>query len=207
MENKLTDQTRALISRRVEGFTHLRQDKKSLLHAAVALVVVTTDTGEGAIVLTRRASHLKAHKGQWALPGGRLDAGETPIEAALRETHEEVGLLLPESNVIGVLDDYPTRSGYLITPVVVWGGNDVEMQASPDEVASIHRISFSELQRPDSPVFIDIPESDKPVIRLLIGENQVHAPTAVFMYQFTEVCLRNRQTRVNHYEQPVFAWK
>ncbi|MBV1930085.1 MAG: CoA pyrophosphatase [Porticoccaceae bacterium] len=169
--------------------------------------MVATEEGEGAIILTRRSSKLRAHKGQWALPGGRIDEGETPVEAVLRETHEEIDLHLPPENVIGLLDDYQTRSGYLITPVVVWAGLGATMQANPDEVESIHLVSFTELNRPDSPVFLDIPESDRPVIRLLVEENFVHAPTAAVMYQFREVCLHGRHTRVDHLEQPVFAWK
>ncbi len=192
---------------RVAGFSAQNQPGDGLKHAAVGLVVVATEKGEGAIVLTRRSAKLRAHKGQWALPGGRIDKGESPVEAVLRETHEEIDLDLPPENVIGLLDDYQTRSGYLITPVVIWAGQGMTMRANPDEVESIHLVSFTELNRPDSPVFLDIPESDRPVIRLLIEENFVHAPTAAVMYQFREVCLHDRHTRVDHLEQPVFAWK
>ena len=76
------------------------------------------------MLLTRRAAGLRAHRGQWALPGGRCDEGETPVEAALRELHEELGLELGPDDVLGLLDDYPTRSGYLITPVVVWAADE-----------------------------------------------------------------------------------
>ncbi|MGV2389358.1 MAG UNVERIFIED_CONTAM: CoA pyrophosphatase [Microcystis novacekii LVE1205-3] len=102
--------------------------------AAVAVAVTQAGFGAGlphfpchaqwseapALVLTRRAATLRAHAGQWAMPGGRLDAGETPEQAALRELHEEVGLACAPADVLGRLDDYATRSGYLITPVVVW---------------------------------------------------------------------------------------
>ena len=165
------------------------------------------EAGEGAIILTRRSPRLNAHTGQWALPGGRLDEGETPIDAALREMREEIGLDIGAENVLGLLDDYPTRSGYLITPVVVWAGAGAQLDPNPDEVASIHYISFTELDRPDSPVFFDIPESDRPVIRVLVEDSFVHAPTAAVMHQFAEVCIHGRHTRVEHFEQPVFAWK
>ena len=207
LDYQLSTDLRQKVTDRVAVFPAQNQSNKGLKHAAVALVMVATETGEGAIVLTRRSSKLRAHKGQWALPGGRIDAGETPVTAVLREMHEEIDLHLPSDNVIGVLDDYQTRSGYLITPVVVWAGLDATMSANPDEVASIHLVSFTELNRPDSPVFLDIPESDRPVIRLLVEENFVHAPTAAVMYQFREVCLHGRHTRVDHFEQPVFAWK
>ena len=207
MEYQLSAELRQAMGERVESFPEASQSGDGLKHAAVALVTVATETGEAAIVLTRRSSKLRSHKGQWALPGGRLDEGETPIDAVLREMHEEIGLHLPPENVLGLLDDYQTRSGYLITPVVVWAGHDAIMQANPDEVESIHLISFTELNRPDSPVFLDIPESDRPVIRLLVEDKFVHAPTAAVMYQFREVCLHGRHTRVDHFEQPVFAWK
>src|SRR3981189_1836347 len=93
----------------------------ALKRAAVAIALTEADGGHGtAFLLTRRAASLRSHRAQWALPGGRCDAGETPVMAALRELHEEIGLELGEGDVLGLLDDYPTRSGYLITPVVVW---------------------------------------------------------------------------------------
>ncbi len=96
-----------------------------------------------ALLLTRRAAGLRSHRGQWALPGGRCDEGETPVVAALRELHEELGLELGPDDVLGLLDDYPTRSGYLITPVVVWAAKGAVITPNPDEVASVHRIALA----------------------------------------------------------------
>ena len=175
-------------------------------HAAVAVVVVDSDAGP-AVLVTRRALRMRAHAGQWALPGGRIDEGETPIDAARRELHEELGLHLPGSPVLGLLDDYPTRSGYVITPVVLWGGADPEMEPQPDEVASVHRISFRELQRPDSPRFVTIPESDRPVVQIRIGSDLIHAPTGAVLLQFRRVAIEGICERVAGYEQPVFAWR
>src|SRR4029450_10505388 len=95
-----------------------------LKHAAVAITLVETEDGSGetALILTGRVAGLRSHGGQWALPGGRIDAGETPAHGALRELAEEIGLALTPDDILGTLDDYPTRSGYLITPLVVWGG-------------------------------------------------------------------------------------
>lgn len=164
-------------------------------------------SGGAAFVLCRRASRLSSHSAQWALPGGRVDPGETIVEAALRETHEEVGVTLPESSVLGLLDDYPTRSGYVITPVVLWGGADPAMSPQPDEVASVHRVSFRELCRPDSPRFVRIPESDRPVVQVPVGGDLIHAPTGAVLLQFRRVAIEGTTERVAGYEQPVFAWR
>jgi len=201
------DALRARIAANLDAFARLEHDDDDLKRAAVALTVVEGKKGEGAFVLTRRSSRLKRHKGQWALPGGRIDPGETVIEAALRELHEEVCLDLKADAVLGLLDDYPTRSGYLITPVVVWAGPHADMKANPDEVETIHRIVFGDLFRPGSPEFVSIPESDRPVIRMPIAGSKIHAPTAAFIYQFREVALMGLDTRVAHLEQPVFAWR
>ncbi len=168
---------------------------------------VTGTAGGAAILLTRRGSNMSAHARQWALPGGRIDDGETPLEAALREIHEEVGLDLDESSLLGRLDDYPTRSGYVISPFVFWAGDSAEPVANPDEVASIHRISIRELARDDSPRFVDIPESSKPVIQVPVGGDLIHAPTGAVMYQFRAVAYDGDMIRVDEFEQPVFAWK
>ncbi|WP_050419347.1 NUDIX hydrolase [Bradyrhizobium tropiciagri] len=179
----------------------------TLKRAAVAIALTEADDGNGtAFLLTRRSARLRAHSAQWALPGGRCDAGETQPQAALRELHEELGLALSERDVLGMLDDYPTRSGYLITPVVVWAGAHAAITPNPDEVASAHRIGLDTIEPDDAFTFVTIPESARRVIRFRLGGQQIHAPTAALVYQFREV-LAGRNTRVADLEQPVFAWK
>lgn len=163
--------------------------------------------GGAAVLLTRRGSHLDAHARQWAFPGGRLDDGETPLEAARREIEEEVGLSLGPDALLGRLDDYPTRSGYVISAFVFWAGGEAEPAANPDEVASLHRIALSELARPDSPRFVTIPESDRPVIQVPIGGDLIHAPTGAILHQFRAVAFDGGDERVDGYEQPPFAWR
>jgi len=172
--------------------------------AAVAVAIVEDDEGAGVLV-TRRAARLRAHPGQWALPGGRLDGGEDAVAAALREMREELGVDASASSVLGLLDDYPTRSGYVITPVVLWAGHVGPLTPNPDEVASVHVAHLSELDV--DPLFVTIPESDAPVIQLPVLGTHLHAPTAAILHQFREVALHRRATRVAHYEQPVFAWR
>jgi 8-oxo-dGTP pyrophosphatase MutT (NUDIX family) len=204
------DATRGNIAARCAGFARLPENAPApaLKRAAVAITLVESGDGTAgtAVLLTLRAASLRAHRGQWALPGGRCDAGETPVEAALRELAEELGLELRPDDVLGLLDDYPTRSGYLITPVVVWAAAGATISPNPAEVASVHRIALDQLERPEAFDFVAIPESARRVIRFHHAGKLIHAPTAAMIYQFREV-LDGRDTRVVELEQPVFAWK
>lgn len=165
-------------------------------------------SGGAAFLLCLRATTLRQHGGQFALPGGRVDEGETPEETARRELAEELGLELGPATVLGRLDDYITRSGYAITPVVLWVEGNAELRPDPSEVAFVHRVGLHQLQRADSPRFVEIPESDRPVVQLPIGRNLIHAPTGAVLLQFRWVAMEGRLgRRVNDLEQPVFAWK
>jgi 8-oxo-dGTP pyrophosphatase MutT (NUDIX family) len=175
--------------------------------AAVAAVLLADDDGRACFLLTRRAATLRVHATQWALPGGRLDEGETPERAALRELDEEVGLRLEPDSVLGLLDDYATRSGYVITPVVVWSGRSVELTPNASEVASVHRVPLEDLDQPGVPRLITIPESDRPVIQIPLLSTLIHAPTGAVLYQLREVVVHGRPTRVHDLEQPVWAWR
>ena len=212
---------RSLLQVRLDAFEVQALACEGRRRAAVAVAV--TEAGHGpdlpglpqhqgwsdapALLLTRRAAAMRSHAGQWALPGGRIDEGESPEQAALRELAEEVGLPLAPSAVIGRLDDYATRSGYLITPVVVWAGAARGMVPNTDEVASIHRIPGSELLRADAPLLNQVRGAAQPVLRMPVGAGWIAAPTAAFLYQFRELCLLGRPTRVAHFDQPFFAWR
>jgi mutator protein MutT len=212
---------RQLLTRHLAGFEPQSLPADGRKRAAVVLGV--TQEGHGAevdglphhtgwstapaLLLTRRAGGLRSHAGQWALPGGRTDDGETPEQAALRELQEEIGLRPSPSALLGRLDDYATRSGYLITPVVVWLDAARALQPNPQEVHSVHRIPVSELMRADAPILNVVQSTQRQVLRMPVGVRWIAAPTAAFLLQFREVCLLGRPTRVAHFDQPAFAWK
>ena len=209
MVRSFDDTTRRNIAELCAGFTRIAADHAApaLKRAAVAIALTQAEAGSGAaFLLTRRAASLRSHAAQWALPGGRCDPGETQAQSALRELHEELGVELGEADVLGLLDDYPTRSGYLITPVVVWVSTNAAISPNPDEVESVHHIALDDIEENDAFSFTTIPESTRRVIRFRHAGQHIHAPTAALIYQFREV-LAGRDTRVAEMEQPVFAWK
>ena len=209
-----------LISRNLGQHEVIELKHRDSTHAAVAFTLVdysepaqlanipfpAAAREQAAYILTTRAVTLSSHAGQRAFPGGRIDPGETVEQAALRELEEEVGLKLDASRVLGRLDDYATRSGYVISPVVVWGGSDIDLVPNPGEVDKIHRIPLAELLREDAPMLEAIAESEYPVLKMPLGDEWFAAPSAAIAYQFREVALMGRSTRVAHYEQPHFAW-
>ena len=212
MRRPFDDTTRRNIAELCAAFARSQaaeatQAVTELQRAAVAIALTDGEAAnETAFLLTRRASGLRAHRAQWALPGGRCDAGETEVQSALRELHEELGLELNADAVLGLLDNYPTRSGYLITPVVVWAAGNGAIVPNPQEVAAVHRIPLGAIEHDAAFDFIAIPESKRRVIRFHWEARLIHAPTAAMIYQFREV-LAGRDTRVAGLEQPVFAWK
>lgn len=214
------DELRERIRANLAAFEPTLADVDEGHRAAVAVTVTDVGTGadlpglpsyetwhpEPALLLTRRSAMLRNHPGQWAFPGGRLDPGETAVQTALREMAEEVAVHLPEARVLGRLDDFVTRSGFVMSPVVVWGGGGLQTWANPQEVASVHRIPLSEFLRDDAPR-LDPTDGGEPILRMPVGEDFIAAPTAAVIFQFREVCLLGRHTRVAHFEQPTFAWR
>jgi len=222
LTERLDEAFLARLRSRLSGFEVRAMPTEGRRHAAVALALVEEGAGADipglpcsappwstapAMLLTRRSAGLRAHAGQWALPGGRIDEGEQPEDAARRELLEEVGLAIGPDAVLGRLDDYTTRSGYVITPVLVWAPAARELVANPAEVASMHRLPLAELQRDDAPLLNSVKGSEHPVLRMPVGSAWIAAPTAAFLYQFRELCLQGRPTRVAHFDQPFFAWR
>lgn len=200
---------RAAIGRNLYGFERRASTEEGLVHAAVAFALVGRDDGEASFVLTRRTSRLKNHGGQWSLPGGRVEPGEDAVAAALREVEEEVGLALHAEDVLGFLDDFHTRSGFVMTPVVVWGPDRPELSADPREVAAAYLVPLAALKSPHVPRFVPGPEDDRPLVTIPLAEPEtvVYAPTAALIYQLREVALEGRSTRVDELGEPPWAWK
>jgi 8-oxo-dGTP pyrophosphatase MutT (NUDIX family) len=170
--------------------------------SAVGVVLIADDVGRACFVLTRRAESLRRHSGQWALPGGRLDAGEAAVDAARREVFEEVGVRLSAESALGQLDDFLTRSRHLIAPFVFWADSVIDLQIDPNEVAAAHRVPLEQLEQPENP-------RRQPLLhfQLTVPGTTVYAPTAAILYQFRELALHGRHVRVSDEEQPRFAWR
>ncbi|MEM7195218.1 MAG: CoA pyrophosphatase [Pseudomonadota bacterium] len=188
-----------------------RIDSDCLRRAAVAIVVMEHPQYPGlpCFALTRRVSRMSRHAGQYALPGGKLDRGETAQRAALRELEEELGLSVTENDIMGCLDDYATRSGFCITPVVMWAETAADIQPNPDEVAEVFYVPLCELENDGLIVLEPGESSERPVFSIdlpTIG-HQIYAPTAAMIYQFYECGMNGNSIRVSHYDQPRFAWK
>lgn len=208
---------RAALAANLAAHERRAQPLEGRRHAAVAVVLVDSDpegrdeemlgvSGGASLLLCQRALRMTRHAGQWALPGGRIEGGETPLEAALRELDEELGVRLEPESVVGWLDDYATRSGYVITPVVLWGAANPALNPARDEVLAVYRVSLRELVDAE-PRFIAIPQSDRPVLQLPLGHELIHAPTGAVLFQLRQVALLGRtDERVDEIEEPVFAW-
>jgi 8-oxo-dGTP pyrophosphatase MutT (NUDIX family) len=196
---------RAALAANLAAFPRIAAARPELTPASVAVCILASPDGPR-LLITRRAPGLRTHAGQWALPGGRRDPGESAEEAALRELQEETGVQASAGDVLGILDDYATRSDYVITPVVVWGGAAGDQLAGPQsEVTRVYDVPLADLDV--EPQFVTIAESDRPVIRLPLFDRFVHAPTAAIIYQFCQVGLHGHEVRVAHFDAPPFAWR
>jgi 8-oxo-dGTP pyrophosphatase MutT (NUDIX family) len=204
------DEMRRAIEDNLGRFERQEIVDDTLRRAAVAIVIVKNlDDDDAGILLTFRPSGMRRHARQFALPGGRMDEGETLVETALRELSEELRINLASGDVMGLLDDYPTRSGFAITPVVAWGGPAPEIDPDPEEVDKVFRIPFHELDSDAIPHFHVERDDEPPVMSSKFPSlgHRMFAPTAALIYQFREVGIRGLATRVADYGQPEFAWK
>ncbi|MCP3959542.1 MAG: CoA pyrophosphatase [bacterium] len=202
------DALRSQLTARLDSFEPRRLPLEDRRQAAVVLAVVSGDGGQAAVLLTRRSKGLRRHGGQFALPGGRVDAGETLEQAGLRELDEEVGLELAPSSLLGRLDDYVTRSGFRITPLVAWGSG-AELTPDPGEVAKVYRVPLADAGRPKAlktTRFFPF-QPPLPALKLKSVGTWVFCPTAAILHQFAELAVHGRHTPVADFPQPAFAWR
>jgi 8-oxo-dGTP pyrophosphatase MutT (NUDIX family) len=172
--------------------------------AAVALVVMHDAGGRACMPMFVRTSGMTRHAGQFGLPGGKLDRGESPEAAAIRELREELGLTVEEGAVLGLLDDFDTQSGFTMTPVVIWGGATIaNLDPSRHEVAQLFLLTMPDLRSAVAGATRGASED----FCLELPWAAIYAPTAAVLYQFSEVALDGRSTRVNDYYQPPFTRK
>jgi 8-oxo-dGTP pyrophosphatase MutT (NUDIX family) len=170
----------------------------------VAVVVLEDGLGEAAIPLCLRPEGLARHPGQFALPGGKLHTGERAEEGALRELSEELGLNAGSDAILGLLDDFETRSGFTITPVVMWSRSEAAgLRPSAGEVAELFLLTLADLRS----AVRSAKRGTSRAFCLELPWGPVYAPTAAMLYQFSEVGLDGRATRVNDFYQPPFARK
>lgn len=207
-----TEATRASIRANLARYRRRVETGAGLRAAAVSVVLAPAEDGRGTcFLLTRRAPRLNAHAGQFALPGGKVDDGEDALTAARRELHEELAIEAAPDQVLGVLDDLPTRSGFLITPFVVWAGPEVAPRPSPHEIAALHRVPLADLfagrGRGGNREEAETSEQEPDVFSLFIPTlgHDLFAPTAAMMDHFREVALIGRPTPAVRFGEPAFA--
>ncbi|MEV4175496.1 CoA pyrophosphatase [Nonomuraea sp. NPDC049709] len=188
------DELRAQITARLAAFDRRQVPPAGGVRRAAVTVCVLEDAERSPYVVVIRRAARGRNPGQWALPGGRADDGEQPVEAALRELAEETGITGVE--VAGLLDDFVTDSGFVITPVVAFGGHQ-EPVPDPREVASVHAVPLERFLAPG------VPRWRGDLLQMPLGPSIViHAPTGAILWQFAEVALRGREQRVFDVAQP-----
>jgi 8-oxo-dGTP pyrophosphatase MutT (NUDIX family) len=169
--------------------------------AGVAVAVLEADTAPAVLMIKRVATG--RHAGQWAFPGGRAEPGERTTAAALREASEEAGL--DRAEVVGALDDILTGTGFIITPVVVFAEPGARLRRNPDEVHSLHRAPLERLIAPGMPRWVENGPGPAMLQYRIRHDMVIHAPTGAVLWQFAEVALQGRETRVADLRQPAFA--
>ncbi len=192
---------RTRIEGHLAGFERVAIETEGRRRAAVAIVLAPTPAGP-AFLLTRRALHMRRGAGNYALPGGNVDAGEDAVDAARRETDEELGVKLSREAALGLLDDFVTLGGHVVTPVVFWTPEPVSLVPNPEEVHAAWHIPLADLDHPRAPRRVRNPAGGPAILRMFAQGSWVNPPTAAWLYQFREVCLHGRPCRTDGIGQP-----
>ena len=183
------------------AFPRLALDRPDLRRAAVAILISPVD-GAPTFALTRRAMTMRRGAGNYALPGGNLEPGEDVVAAAIRESMEELGVVLAPGACLGLLDDFVTLGGHVVTPVALWSDEPLTLAPDPTEVHAAWLVPLEQLDHPESPRAEDHPDGGPPILRMFANNQWINPPTAAFLYQFREVALHGRATRVGSVGQP-----
>jgi 8-oxo-dGTP pyrophosphatase MutT (NUDIX family) len=191
------------IAANLAAFPRMAVDSPGLRRAAVA-IVIAPHAGEPAYPLTRRAPSMRRGAGNLALPGGAAEPGEDAVQTAIRETAEELGVVLAPGAALGLLDDFVTLSGFVVTPVVLWSPDPLRLAPDPAEVGEAWMNPLRELDHPEAPRREPNPGGGEPILRMVVRGRWINPPTAAWLYQFREVALHGRHTRVASVGQP--AW-
>lgn len=192
---------RERILHNLSAFDRIAIDVGERRHAAVAIALSPTPDGP-AYCLTRRALHMRRGAGNYALPGGNLEPGEDAVAAAIRETHEELGVTLPAESFLGALDDFVTLGGHVVTPVVLWSPEPLTLVPNPEEVSKGWLEPLANLDHPEAPRKEPNPGGGPPIYRMFANGSWLNPPTAAFLWQFREVCLHGREARTSEVGQP-----
>jgi 8-oxo-dGTP pyrophosphatase MutT (NUDIX family) len=159
--------------------------------SAVLVPVVQTSVGPS-LILTKRAAHLKNHRGEISFPGGRVEESESHQDAALRETEEEIALLRSNVVIVGQLDALTTFvSNSVIVPVVAVVQTLNELVANEAEVSRIMVVPIAELMRPDTyrNEWWPTARGDLNIHFFELDNETIWGATARIIRQFIDVCV------------------
>ncbi len=189
------------ISTNLSTFERVVLPHEGRRRAAVA-ILVCAHKDEPHYILTRRALTMRRGAGNYALPGGNCDPGEDIVDAAIREVYEELGVVIPREASLGMLDDFLTLGGHVVTPVVLLTTEPLTLKPDPAEVHAAWFLPLSELDYPQAPRHVKNPDGGEPILRMFANRDWINPPTAAWLYQFREVALYGRDARVHAVGQP-----
>ncbi|RLV55349.1 CoA pyrophosphatase [Aeromicrobium phragmitis] len=172
---------------------------------AAAVAIVLFDAGDTARYCLIKRAKRGRNAGQWALPGGKVEPGESSLDAALREAHEEVALDTSRSTVLGRLDDFVTSSGFVISPYVVAAPRGWRPIAADEEVQGAFEFAIADLLRPDVVRWARVDDGPALLQMHVAAGVRIHAPTGAVLWQFRQTALHGDEVSIAELRQPLFT--